>query len=239
MLIRWTDEALSAGSKPSTLRWLDDDDRGEADDEDEEKDATADVSTAVGKERKSSGAARPPVRRRRVRRVRAVDHHLVLANKHKMVYPNDKLFDPKEFFEHADPGAIELEGDAVSADADGEDEVDGDAGAEPATRPRPRSQIAPSKLNGIDEAGGSYYCTAGDKAVLKPYQARYEAANNHWESHWPDPKSISSNNWKLEQARFAFNSKKADRILRKNVLDESEYPGRELRERQLQLWQRQ
>lgn len=159
MLIRWTDEALSAGSKPSTLRWLDDDDRGEADDEDEEKDATADASTAVGKERKSSGAARPPVRRRRytkalqrrlelvapqiisearVRRVRAVDHHLVLANKHKMVYPNDKLFDPKEFFEHADPGAIELESDAVSADADGEDEVDGDAGAEPATRPRPR-----------------------------------------------------------------------------------------------------
>lgn len=128
----------------------DDDGRGEADDQDEEEDATVDASTAVGNKRKSSCAASPPAKRRRytgalqrklelvatqmksgarIGRVKAVDHQFVLANKHKLVYPNDKLLNPKEFFGHADPEAIELEGDAVSADFDGKAEVDADAGA--------------------------------------------------------------------------------------------------------------
>ncbi|KAG9565665.1 hypothetical protein KCU71_g4496, partial [Aureobasidium melanogenum] len=172
----------------------------------------------------------------RIGRVKAVDHQFVLANKHKLIYLNDKLFDLNEFFEHADRDAIELEGDAVSADTDGEAGVDGHAGAEPATRPKPRVRAesegpaprasrkspasrpksAPPNLNGIGEAGGSYYYTAGDKTVLKTDQTRYQAAINHWNSKWPDPKTISSNNWKLKQARFAFNSKKATNVSEKN-----------------------
>ncbi|KAG9527754.1 hypothetical protein KCU93_g4934, partial [Aureobasidium melanogenum] len=256
---RWGTLSWIKAEHARTPEAKDDDDRGEADDENEEdeEDATLDISTAVGEKRKPSGGAKPPAKRRRytgalqrrlelvatqmksgarIGRVKAVDHQFVLANKHKLIYPNNKLFDPKEFFENADPGVIELERDTVSVDADGEAGVDGDAGAESATRPKPRvraeSEVpaprasrkslasrpksAPPKLNGIGEARGSYYFTAGDKAVLETDQARYQAAINHWNSKWPDPKTISSNNWKLEQARFAFNSKKATNVSEKN-----------------------
>ncbi|KAH0257669.1 hypothetical protein KCU91_g16229, partial [Aureobasidium melanogenum] len=119
----WSWDTVTVQHHPvqGTLSWIkaehaktaeakDGDDRSKANDEDEEEDATVDVRTAVGKKRKSSGAARPPAKRRRytgalqrrlelvatqmksgarIGRVKAEDHQFVLANKYKMVYPND------------------------------------------------------------------------------------------------------------------------------------------------------
>jgi serine/threonine protein kinase len=191
---RWGTLSWVKAEHAKTADAKDGDDADEADAAEEE-----DTTATTGTKRKATTPLPPPKRPRfsgalhrrlklvatqmdsgvRLGRTNNADYRFILPEKHKVNCPKDKSFDACEFFECPDPGHIEFRDDV-------EDDVEDDI-----------------------EAAPLYYFTPGDELTLPTTQTRYQAARTHSHIDPPDPKTISSLTWSLEQKRFAYHAKKA------------------------------
>jgi hypothetical protein len=188
------------------------------DEEEEEEDTTAGSATAAGSKRKLT-APLPPAKRPRFTgvlqqrlqliaaqikgakpRVHKADQDFNLADKHRIILPDDKCFISCEFFECPDPKHIKFR-DVVPLTAATIDSV--------VLPTRPTSE--PPTSSGV-RTRGVYYFTAGDNFTLQTTQARYQAAFNHRYSHAPDPTTISSMDWNLERTRFLYHERRATNL---------------------------
>jgi serine/threonine protein kinase len=199
-------------------------DAEDEDDADEEDGEEGDDSTATtGTKRKSTAPLPPPKRPRftgalqrrlklvatqmdpgaRLGKINKADQQFVLADKLKITCPEDKSFKACEFFECADPGHIKFR--------------DVEAAPRVPLSPPPRATLTtrptsappnPSNSN----ATGLHYFTAGDGSALQTTQSRYQAARNYSHTNPPDPRTISSMTWSLEQKRFSYHVKRARNV---------------------------
>ena len=103
---------------------------GEGEAEEEKKEDKVDATTATGKKRKAAAAQTTTSKRTRfsgalqarlklvatqikpgatVGKVKKADQAFILSDKHKMICPDDKLFDADKFFETEDPEPVVFE----------------------------------------------------------------------------------------------------------------------------------
>jgi serine/threonine protein kinase len=206
---RWGTLSWVKAENAKTAEAKDGDDAEEPDDGNEEEENNPIATT--GTKRKSTASLPPPkhprftgaLQRRlklvatqmdsgaRLGRTNNADYRFILPDKHKVNCPRDKSFNACEFFECADPGHIQfrddVEDDAGDDVEDGvEDDVEGDIEV--------------------------HYFTAGDQSTLPNTQTRYQAALTHSRTNPPDPNTISSITWSLEQKRFAYHAKRATNV---------------------------
>ena len=218
------------GGDVEDLRDEDDEER-EAEEEDGED--KVDTTTATSKKRKAasststskrtrfSGALQARLKlvatqmkpRATIGKVKKADQALILPDKHKIICPDDKLFDADEFLENEDPRPVVFESEQDGTDIKPQDmSRPRAASARPVRNPREslatRAKSA-SPIRSDAPVGGVYYFTAGDRSTLQTTRIRHQAAVDHWQSVSPDPTTISALEWRLEQKRLSYISKHA------------------------------
>jgi len=225
------------GDDAEDLRDEDDEEREADEEEGEDKDTTAADTATTGKKRKAAATPTPVLKRPRfsgvlkarlklvatqmkpgaaIGKVKKADQAFILPDKHKIICPDDKLFDADKFFEKEDLGPVVFESgqddtDIPTLDMSRPRAASASPGRNPretlATRAKSASPIRSDAL-----VGGIYYFAAGDRSTLQTTRTRHQAAVDHWQSVSPDPTTISTHDWRLEQQRLSYNSKHATNL---------------------------
>lgn len=117
--------------------------------------------------------------------------------KHKIICPDDKLFDADQFFENEDPALIDLHSEQDGIDTPLQDMSRPRATSAsrlrtPRERLAPRAESTSPPRSSSAQLRGIYFSTPGDKATLQPTYSRRQAAVHHWQSALPGPITIST-----------------------------------------------